>query len=112
MKLSRVGFRPPSALVEAVAARMGMSLDFARVVMFVHEWARLEAQRGERIGIETFVAESVDSRRTCYARLERFRDVFGAELGERCTPGDLIVWPHGVPERVGVAELGWRAVPA
>jgi hypothetical protein len=90
-----------------------MNRDFYKLVVFVHEWARLEAKLGRRIGIEAYVAENgVDSRRTAYSRLELFRRMFRDELGPKCTPDDLIVWPHGVPEVIELDALGWSAVPA
>ncbi len=105
-------FRPSNELIGAVVARGGWTRDTFKVIGFVHEWARLEAELGEQVGIEAFVAHSVDSRRTCYLRLEQFRAIFADELGDRATPNDLIVWPHGAPERVDVDELGWLPVPA
>ena len=111
MRRPRVGLRPPQALLEVVAARTGVTRDLPKVVMFVHEWARLEVKLGRRVTIEEFIAASSDSRRTCYSRLELFRSVF-PELGAKSTPGELIVWPEGIPQRVNVGDLAWRAVPA
>ncbi len=107
-----VGLRPPNALVLAVVQRVGYNGRAMQIVVFVHEWARLEAKLGHRIGIEAFVEDSTASRRTCYLRLEQFREAFGDELGERCTPVDLIRWPDGIPSTEALEVGSWLPVAA
>ncbi len=89
--------------------RLGLSVDSMRLVIFVHEWARLEAQLGREItSVEEFADHSVDSRRTVYRRVERFRREFGA----KATPRDLIDWPDGVPSLELADVGGWLGVTA
>jgi hypothetical protein len=79
-----------------------------RLVLFVHEWARCEAESGERVGIERFAGWSVDSRRTAYSRLVEFRAAF-PELGPTGTPSDLIVWPAPAPAPELLDRVEWAA---
>lgn len=92
----------------AVFARAGVSIRAFRVVTFVHEWARCEAELGERVGIERFATWSSDSRATVHRRQADFRAMFP----EFTTPRDMIVWPHGVPALADVELLDWTAVLA
>ncbi len=106
--MNRAGLRPPNALVQAVAAREGLTMRSWRLITFVHEWARCEAEAGERIGIERFAEWTVDSRRTAYGRLAEFRKIFP----EYSTPSDMIRWPAPAPAPELWDRIEWQAVAA
>jgi hypothetical protein len=97
--------------MELVFGRLGVGLDATRIVMFVHEWAMVEAKLGHRIGIEEYASAGPDGRMTAYRRLKLFRTAFADEFGDECTPASLIVWPEGLP-LPAKTEPNWRLAPA
>ena len=104
-----VGFRPPNKLLSLVIERMGVNDRAWRTVILIHEWAIAQAELGLlELPVETFVAWSVDSRATTHRRLYDFRQAFP----EANTPGDLIHWPDGLPDRDQVDSIEWRVAVA
>jgi len=76
--------------------------------VFIHEWARCEAQSRCSVGIDQFADWSSGSRRTAYNRLREFRESFPGVS----TPSDLIVWPDGHPAPEAVERIDWTAALA
>lgn len=109
--MKRISYRPPNALIQLVVDRAGIGTETYRLIVFIHEWAMAEAERGERIGIEWFAAWSPGSNRTAYRRLAEFRQAF-PELGDTGTPSDMIVWREGLPARDRVESIRWELSPA
>lgn len=105
---------PPRSLTDAVIRTAGFSRRSWRLIVFIHEWALIEAAAGERIGIERYAAESVDSTRTAYNRLREFRETFYGSANAKQTPADMIVWPDGLPAREAIESdrVAWELVPA
>ncbi len=95
--------------MEAVIGRVGLGIDSMRLVLYVHEWALLEAKLGRRITVNEYAELGPDSTATAYRRLYAFRRVFP----EFTTPADLVVWPEGLPlpaERR--ADTAWKLATA
>ncbi len=74
----------------AEAVRRGGYRRGAHAASFVHGWALVEHELGQKIGIEEFARFTGMSKRTAYRSLRRFREVFP----EARTPSDMIV-PKG-----------------
>ena len=107
-RMARISYRPPDALMDLMYRQLGLGMDSMRLVLFVHEWALLEAKLGHRVTPDEYATKGPDSRATAYRRLELFRRVFPT----LSTPVDLIVWPDGLPLPADVPADVWRLVAA
>jgi hypothetical protein len=93
--------------MELVFARLGLGMDSMRLVLFVHEWAILEAKLGRRITVNEYAVEGPDSTATAYRRLDLFRRTFS----EYSTPSDLVMWPQGLPLPAATRpDTAWRLI--
>jgi hypothetical protein len=68
-----------------------------RLALFIHSWATVEADFGRTVSPEEFGDYwGHGTKRTAYARLAEFRDVFDP-VARTKRPSDVLVWPDGYP---------------
>jgi hypothetical protein len=109
MSRAPAGLVPPRELLVACLERAGYRGGM-RLALFIHSWATVEADRGHRINPEEFGDYwGHGTKRTAYNRLDEFRRAF-PELGPKALPGDIIVWPDGVPTKAAIDAdaIAWR----